>query len=851
LKILLNKTKLTAIITIFLLMASASVTILPAICAKTTLPGYTPVEDRDTKTEVGITPDYLGVGQKAIIYIMTYPAPSGPTFYAQDMANALTGGLSDIEITITKPDGSSSTFKPVDETLKAVGIEIPGLAQIVGTLQYYYYPDQAGTYSVSASFSGKYYTTDSVHKDLKLSVYYRPSSTDTATTFEVVEEEVLAGQLNGWPWSPLPENYWDGPVQTDNREWAAISGDWTQGELPVQVYISRYNEYSTAPRSPHILWSNQVESGGLPGGVWGSLPYTTRPQGGSGDIILDGKIYQATGDSGQFECVDLRTGEQLWEVSGNPTVAHRLDPFFQTASQISEGAISVSLWEARGSSWKRYDPFDGDVLQTINNAPTNLDTVAFADGNPYVIMTQSPGGNIWEWGNPGFNNTRPMGIDYCNLIKWDMSKVSGNEWSTGIVWNVSVIDTDLDMFKGEVNIGDNGFYGVRAFPFPEANTIVVRTHNAMRIMAGFDYTTGAFLWRNNNTIMDIGVRAPDGGPSGPLILMDGASGSFVAYNVKTGREQWRASFGEMPWALTPCYTYCIHNGIFYTGSYDGHVYAYDLDDGSLVWQSDYYGDEDESMYGTQPFNGKAVGADGILYFSTDTVYQLMPRTRFHALVAIDEATGEFLWNLPIGATPSAIAEGYLLTRDAENGMQYCIGKGKTETSVSIQNDVIAKGSSALIKGSVMDLSPGQPSTPAVSEEDMSMWMDYLHGQNATLINAAPKPDGVSVSLTAVDSDGNWIDVGTTTSSMDGTYGFVWTPPEEGMYKIVASFLGSDSYWCSYDTTFLAVGPAASPTAPIEPEPTHPLISTELAIAIGVIAVAVIGAVAYVVYRKRK
>ena len=123
-----NKTKLSAITVIILLFAFASVMVLPVIGAKTTLPGYTPVEDRDTKTEVGITPDYLGVGQKAIIYIITYPAPSGPTFYAQDMANALTGGLGDIEITITKPDGTSSTFKPVDETLKAVGIEIPGLA---------------------------------------------------------------------------------------------------------------------------------------------------------------------------------------------------------------------------------------------------------------------------------------------------------------------------------------------------------------------------------------------------------------------------------------------------------------------------------------------------------------------------------------------------------------------------------------------------------------------------------------------------------------------------------------------------------------------------------------------------
>ncbi len=209
------------------------------------------------------------------------------------------------------------------------------------------------------------------------------------------------------------------------------------GELPVQNYITKYNEYSTAPRSPHILWANIVSQGGLPGGIWGSLPYSG--SGGDGNIILDGKIYQSS-KSGFFDCVDLRTGEILWTTQGNPTHAHRLDPFFQTASQANEGGISVSLWESRGSSWKRYDPFDGDLLQTIKNAPTNIDTVAFSNANPYVIITQSPGGNIWEWGNPGFNNTRPMGIDYLYLIKWDMSKVTGNDWNTGIVWNISVID---------------------------------------------------------------------------------------------------------------------------------------------------------------------------------------------------------------------------------------------------------------------------------------------------------------------------------------------------------------------------------------------------------------------------
>ena len=84
--------------------------------------------------------------------------------------------------------------------------------------------------------------------------------------------------------------------------------------------------------------------GGLVGGEWGSLPYDGG--GGAANIILEGKIYQASSKSGYFECIDELTGETLWTAAGNPTLAHRLDPFFQTASQANEGGISASLWEA-------------------------------------------------------------------------------------------------------------------------------------------------------------------------------------------------------------------------------------------------------------------------------------------------------------------------------------------------------------------------------------------------------------------------------------------------------------------------------------------------------------------------
>jgi hypothetical protein len=271
-------------------------------------------------------------------------------------------------------------------------------------------------------------------------------------------------------------------------------------------------------------------------------------------------------------------------------------------------------------------------------------------------------------------------------------------------------------------------------------------------------------------------------------------------------------------------------------------------DGKQVWKSDYYGDEDESLYGTQPFNGRAVGADGILYFSTDTVYQLMPRTRFHALVAINETTGDFIWKLPIGAKPRSIANGYLVATDGENGIQYCIGKGKTATSITAPTTAVTTGTGVLIQGSVLDMSPGNPNTPAVSDEDMDEWMDYLYGQNATLLNTPPSPDGVPVRILAIDSNGNANLIGTTMSDSSGHYSFKWTPTSPDVYKITATFDGSESYWGSWAETGLAIeaASAASPTASTVVTPPYEMYTIGTGIAI-IIAIAIVG---LLILRKR-
>ena len=771
-----NKSRTTAAAIIALMALSAVAAVLPAFAQKT----YTAVPDRETGTVIGVSPKLVGLGQKALVNIMVYPAPSGPTYYAQDLVGrtAPKGGVGNITVAITKPDGKKDTFMPVDYSLEQVGLEIAGLSQIVGSLMFYYEPDQVGNYSFSASFAGWRYNTDGQYASLNLTVWYKPSSTTKSATLSVQEDIVLGGILNGYPWIPLPTGYWESPVQTNNREWAAISGDWPQASYDAGV--TKYNPYSTAPKSSHILWKREVVMSGLPGGVWGSLPYDSQNYPAVA-AVMDGKLYQNGPKSNEFSCVDLRTGKTLWTATGSVSLMQNLDPVFQTASQLNEGFIDKWLWGTTSTTWTRYDPFNGAVLQTITGVPSGSMSTMWAEGDPIV----------WVTNYDGWNTTLPLKWKFENLIKWNYTKVTNNNWLTGIEWNVSIRQPD------GVGVGD-GRTTVRVYPFWEAGVVMVRSHDDEQIAMGFDYNTGKYLWRNDKMILDIGVGTEPFGPNGPYIVEDGVTQEFVAYNVKTGQEQWRATMGELPWGMLPNYNNVLNikKGVFYTGSYDGYVYAIDYENGDVIWKGGYLGDSDENIYGHEVFNGRsAVGAGGVVFFNTFTTYRLMPRPRFHQLVALDEETGETLWKLPIGINPLSIAEGIMVGTDGESGIQYAFGKGKTATTVTTQQ--VQDG--MLIEGSVLDLSPGAPNTPAVSEADMAEWMDYLHGQNATLINSPPVPKGVSVQLTAIGSDGNVVDLGSVTSDSTGHFGYYWKSTNAGLYTVYATFAGSESYWASFSS----------------------------------------------------
>ena len=216
---------------------------------------------------------------------------------------------------------------------------------------------------------------------------------------------------------------------------------------------------------------------------------------------------------------------------------------------------------------------------------------------------------------------------------------------------------------------------------------------------------------------------------------------------------------------------------------------------------------------------------------------------------------EGIWNITMGgwmAMVTAIADGILLGANTYDGYIYAFGKGPTAIEVSAPQTTVASGSTVLIQGTVLDQSPAQPGTPCVSKESMATYMEYLHMQK-------PIPDGyvvtgVPVMLLACDSSGNVIEIDTVTSDLGG-FRHEWTPPDEGLYTITATFMGDDSYGSSWAATGLSVGPApepapeyGSPEWPADPEaPAY----TTIDLVLVAVAVVTICLVLYTLWTVRK
>jgi hypothetical protein len=248
------------------------------------------------------------------------------------------------------------------------------------------------------------------------------------------------------------------------------------------------------------------------------------------------------------------------------------------------------------------------------------------------------------------------------------------------------------------------------------------------------------------------------------------------------------------WTATVAY-----DTLYVTG-YSGCVTAFNVKTGEHLWTYSQGSSGLTTPYPSWPCLNGVIVADDKVFVPTQEHTPNSPMLKGYNLIAIDAYSGEEIWQISSFSTTYAIAGGELVVFNDYDRRAYAFGKGKTATTVSVNDGVIDAGETVLISGTITDQSPGAADTAAIADDDMTAWMEYLYQQQDMPTNAK----GVTVHLTAVNSNGDREEIGYTTSDMTGLYSILWTPQNEGLYTIVAAFEGSNSYYASVGETSLSV-----------------------------------------------
>jgi hypothetical protein len=861
-----NKTKISAITFVLILTISAILVALPTATA------HDPPWEIPTYSFVALVPnDYSGVGQQVVVvYWLNLIMPTAVGAYGDRWTQT---------VEVTKPDGSKQTLGPAT-------------SDPVGGGWFLYTPDQVGTYTFVAQFPGQVLTGEPAHPT-------NPRGTDyindkyLASTSDPAYLIVQQDSKEPFPEAPLPTEYWERPIYGANRGWSQVAANWLAGAAQRNGPTNSF-QWGTGPETAHIMWSTPMWSGGVMDARFGPIGYQTHHYHGlafSPPIIIDGKIFYNVRSYPRYgwRCLDLYTGEERYfhNTTGPVVDVHgRFDsPGYIRGGQLSFGQIYdyesgnqhggfpylISTYGPDGQSgtWQMFDAYTGNYLCSIANVSSSGTQVYGKEGSIVYYNVDTRNNRLTVW-----NNTYAIWYE--------------DEWSSNEFW----------MWRPDLNAtfdGNNGFalnvsiadwISGRVYAIREGEFIIGGSEGRYND----EELTPANLWclslergQEGTVLWNLTITPPYGVPAMALQEAQYSSRdvemSFVSpednvfvFNQEMTRQWWGYDLttGEQIWGPTPSEEQMnfygmradVYDGKLLSTGYSGQIIAYNLANGEIEWVYNATGVGFEAPYGNYPIRIGCI-CDGKIYAYTSEHSDTHPLYRGPNLRCIDAETGEEIWKILWFNGAAKIADGFLVAENSFDNSIYCIGKGPSSTTVTVQDDVIPKGDKVLIKGKVTDQAPGAKSrevmakspneegVPCIADEYMTEWMEYLYLKQSCPTYA----EGVEVTLDAVDPNGNFVNIGRTTSDMSGLYSFEWTPENEGKYTIMATFEGSKSYWPSYSETAISVGPAAAPSGPIEPEPTEPteapLITTEVAILLAAVIVAVAVIVGFWIVRKRK
>jgi hypothetical protein len=792
--------KKTIGILLTLTMALSMVIMLPAADSAV------PVRSKTTYAFCTVTPTPIGVGQEALVWMGI-----------SDYLNIYTDGWKDLTVSVTKPDNTTETLGPfrTDST---------------GSTGTKYIPTLSGTYYFQSHFPAQWYNWTN-----QADVLYKASDSP------VFALNVTEDFVQYYPSSSLPTEYWTRPVNAQNREWAEITGNWLWGQSlnNYPYYNWKVTGNSYAPEAGHILWTKAVTDGGIAGAEIGTesfFPGDAYEGYFLDSLIIGGVLYynKYQGDGGTrveqvVVAVDLKTGQQLWERNFNNTRI-TFGQVLKYNSFNTQGAYPY-LWSVQGSTWNAYDAATGRWEYGMTNVPSGATPILGPNGELLIYTVNAANGWVSMWNSTkvviGSRTDQTAG----SWIRSDKGRVF--DAMAGIQWNKTIPKTlpgiVLSVLEDRIIGGTDDTYN---------------THLAI-IKNDYSHTfwcistkpgqEGTILFNKTWVPTTTDVASAFVGASsadGIMIVALKDTRQIVALSLDTGNLLWGPTESQTPVDVFTIGNYrrgakAIADGMVFSGGMGGRLHAYEASSGNLLWTYDVRQEFTEMQWSDNWPIYLSFIADGKIYLHSAEHSVNQPLPRGAPFVCLNETTGEKIWSINLRGTHwggyPIIGDSTIAMFNTYDNRIYALGKGPSQTTIVASPKISTEGSSVLLEGYVTDISPGlndfgirarfPQGVAAVSDASQSEWMTYVYDQ-------LPKPadaTGVQVVLNVIDSNGNFREIGKTTTDSNGFYNLQWTPDITGKYVVIAQFSGSNSYYPSYaESAFVVDAAAATPTPTVTP-----------------------------------
>ena len=847
-----NKTIATAVSLFLLLAIAVSLVALPNVTAEDTWKTY---------PYIGATPNPVGVGQEVLLHVgIKHPLA------------LTTEGWTGLTVEVTRPDGHTETLGPF--TTDSTGG--------TGTV---YVPTMAGNYTLQTHFPEQTLPSRTT----------RPFNTPAGTTMLegyspeltlVVTEE----SIQYYPGHALPTEYWTRPIDAQIREWNVIAGSWLDGNRRNPQFVTGNDD---APDTAHILWALVETQGGLAGGTdldGHSFEIGDAYEGKFDNrIIIAGKLYydrfSSTDGQSEIVCVDLHTGEVLWDrvLLNNLTISFGQLMYWDTydfhgvydylwAQGNSGTRPYLGLDSSSGTIWCAFDPITGDYVYALYGIPSGTQVYG-PKGEILRYNVNTRNGYMILWNSTNIP-TLYGSTNYATQAYGEWRPQGDVRNSTGDVPVTPVTPFGIAGYQWNVSIPDDLPGSVRAI-YPQ-DKVVGSSYSDTEVTSwaiNLNESKGAIgsmLFRKT-------TPAPSAWATGNLTIAYQTTSEdvFVYWAIQTTKYYaWSANTGDYLWETPISETYLDFYGwtelgerpavigydkLFSTGV-SGTVYCYDLGTGDLLWTYDAVDPYSEILWANNWWLFNLFVTDGKLYAGHLEHSPVDPRPRGGPFICLNVTNGDVIWRAnglfrqTLWGGLGIIGDSIIATQDTYDQRIYGIGKGPSATTAYIQNDVITDGDSVLVKGMVTDVSPGTNSAnlemrfpngvPAVADANMSEWMLYVYKQFERPANVM----GVEVVVSVLDPNNNFYEVGRAMSDSSGFFSAEFTPEVPGKYTVIASFDGSGAYYGSFAETAVTVKEAPE----ITPEPTPvPQAPVETYLAGSTIAIIVAIAIAVVLLLRKR